>query len=113
MADDLLDDLALLIHFDRENASVTLPVVVITDRSVKTLVQVFKSIFQDSVEADQHGKIQATFHQSIDQLLQVDAVLFNPVGRHQQVSVFGNMKIAVAPPCDVIHCRGIFRGPKC
>ena len=111
VSEDLLDDLALLVHFDRKYASVALPIVVIFNRSGETLVQVLQPVLEDPVETDQHGKVQASLDQSIDERFQVDALLLIAFRRHHQVSGIGNVEISVAPARDFVQRGRIFHGP--
>ncbi len=53
MSDDLLNDVALLVDFDRIDEPIDVVVIVIGDRFGKALVDGFQLVLQDPVEPQQ------------------------------------------------------------
>src|SRR6185503_1456232 len=109
--EDLLDDLALLIHLDRIHAAVATLVLVLRDGAVKRRMDVAETMLEDVGEPDKHGKADPAHLQPIDELLQVDGARLVLGWMDLKMPLAVNGKVAVAPPGDFVELAGIVDGP--
>src|SRR5208337_3910183 len=70
--DDLFDDLALLVHFDRIHTSVAAAVPVLVDRALECAARAFHAARQDVGEANEERRAQAAALEVAYQLEQID-----------------------------------------
>ena len=70
--DDLLHDVALLVHLDRVDRPVTAPILVLLDRRGEALAERADAGGEDVGEADQHRHVEPAPLEVVDQVLQVD-----------------------------------------
>ena len=104
---NLFDHLALLVHLDRVNAAVVALVTVFGDGGRKGAVHFAQAMLQDSREPDQDRQGDASQHQGIDQLFQVNDRCGSLSGCNAQVAVAIHQKVALAPTGDIVEFAGV------
>src|SRR5690606_31368494 len=78
--DDLVHEVALLVHLDGEHAAVAPRVAVLVDRALEALVQQPDAVLEDVREADEQRQIEPTNLQLLGELVEVDAPILSRIG---------------------------------
>ncbi len=112
--DDLLDDVALLVHLDRIDRRVAARVVELLDRAAtKRSCRALDARAEDVGEAQQHRQSDALLLEILRELEQVElAAAFILVGTHDDVSLLVDVEEAGAPALDVVERAGFLDGPR-
>ena len=82
-----------------------------SDRDIKCVVNLRKSVLQNVVEPNQYRQLQAPKLQALDQLLQVNADRRVPTRMDDQVAVFTDGEIPFPPATDFVQLFGFGRRP--
>jgi hypothetical protein len=108
---DLLDDPALLVHLDREDALVVAPVAVLDDRATERVGDVDQALAQEVAEVDEQRRAEAALAHARDHLVQVD--LDARVARRTNHHVTGGIDVEepLAPVADRVERRGFLDAP--
>jgi len=104
-ADDLVNDLAQLVHLDREDAAVLALVALVLDRLAEHLVELDDPVAEQVLEADDHGRLQSHPQGLGDDVQDADPA---PVGEgldvHKPLRV--NREVAGAPALEPVVLLG-------
>ena len=108
--EDLLDDVALLVHLDRIDADVASFVAVLVDGGLEGVVDVAEAMPQDVGEPQEHRQGDAAQLQMVGELLQVDRArrVFRRV--RENVAVLRDREVALAPTIHLVEFRGVADG---
>src|SRR6185437_800275 len=108
---DLLDDEALLIHFDGKDRRVAIVVVVLRDRLGERIVQMLQAVRQDIGEAHHHRRSQVASLQALHDLIEVDVPSGLRVGSNYDVTGRVDAEVTLAPRIDVVEVQGVLDAP--
>ena len=109
--EDLLDDLALLVHLDRVDAAVAVLVLGLLDGVLERLVQLADAVPEDVGEAEEDRQLDAARLELVDQLLEIDVALA-PLGRMDlEVAGLVDREVALAPVADAVGLDGVLNLP--
>ena len=109
--EDLFDDLALLVHLDREHAAVLALVSVLLNGVLERAVNLAQAMFQNLAEANQNRRMDAAQNQLIHQFLQIDARA-SVLGRmNPQMPVRRRRRIALSPGVYIVELAASRDGP--
>ncbi len=71
-------------------------------RALEGLMDFPDAVLQDLGEADQDRQVDAAQDEGVDEILQVDPAA-RVLGRvHDQVAVFADPEVTLAPTCDIV-----------
>ena len=104
------DDLALLIDFDRVDADVAALVLVLRDGTGKRVVNVGDAVLEDVAKPDEHGQPDASEHQVIGELLQVDRAGRILRRMDENVARRRDREVALAPAVQLVEIRRVGNG---
>ena len=105
--DDLLHDLAELVHLDREDATIQVPVTALRDRAGEGFVKTADAVPQQVVATDEKGETEPAFPGLIDQFHQIDLLSLLPAGTDRGVSRTVDAHIAFRPSLHIVERRGL------
>ena len=105
--DDVVDDDALLVDLDREDAAEDVAVAVLVDGAREGVVQVGDGGREDLREADDHRRRDAAQRDLVDDLLQRDAAGGLARRPDDEVAVVGDVEEALAPVRDPVERGGL------
>jgi hypothetical protein len=106
----LLDNLPLLIHLDRIDADVAAVVLMLGDGGAEGVVDVADAVLENVAKPDQDWKADASQHQVIGELLQVDGTRRILRRVHEHVAGGGNREVALPPALHLVEVGGIGDG---
>ena len=107
--DDLLHDLAELVHLDREDSAVLVSVTALRDRAGEGFIETADAVTQQVVATDEQGKTEPAFLGLIDQFHQIDLLPLLPSGTDHGVSRLVDAHIAFRPSLHIVEC-GVLLG---
>ena len=112
-ADDVFDDLRLLVHLDGEDAPVFAPVMAARDGVGEAFVDKADLVFEDVLHAQHHGHGLAAHFHAFDEVEHGDFSAFAACERgvDDKVTVAVQAEVARAPAADAVELVGIGDGP--
>src|SRR5690606_14057522 len=109
--EDLLDDVALLVHLDRVNRGVASLVAELLDRALEALGQRLDPRPQDVGEPQQQGKRDSLRRQVLRQLEEIQPAFRLPGRVYGDVTLLVDPEITDTPALDVVKLEGIIYRP--
>jgi hypothetical protein len=109
--EDLFHYLALLVDLNRVDATVVVLVVVLGDGVLERLVHLTQAVLQNFPETDQDRQRDAPELKIVDQFLQVDGAAGILLRVDQQVAVFADREVPLAPAGYVVEFCRLRGGP--
>ena len=110
-ADDLLDDVALLIDLDRVHRGVGTPIAALVDGALELGGQRGDPRVQDVGEPEQERQADALCVQIERQPVEVDRAIAALIGMDADVALGIDAEIAEAPAAHVVELLGVLDGP--
>ena len=108
---DLFDNVALLVHLDREHAHVLAGVVVRIEGGLKRGVEFVEARLDDVAKPHQQRQAQAALAQLVDQFLQVEARTGGALGADLYGAAVVNAEVTGTPSANAVEIAGVFDGP--
>ncbi len=111
--DDLLHNLAQLVHLDREHTLITGAVPELLDRVPERKIHRAHPVPQQVLEPDEQGEPEPAFFRLRHDAHEVDVLVRILVRVHQQMAVCSHAQIPDPPPIDVVRRDGVGDAPGC
>ncbi len=102
VACDLLDDMVLLIHLDGIRGKVLAFIVVLGDGTIECLADGPEAMVDNVSESQQHGCVDTTLTEPLDDLVEVDACLFWTERVGVEVPVLIDAEVALGPSVGAV-----------
>ncbi len=109
--EDLLDDLAQLVHLDREHPLISSLVAELGDRAAKRFVDRLDAVAEDVLEADHQRQPQAPALRFLDDVDDLDRAALLLLRRDGDVALVVDVEVLDAPAPDVVRLQGISLAP--
>ena len=114
-ADDVFDDLRLLVDFDGEDAAVFAAVVAVGDGFGEAFVDEADLVLEDVLHTQHHGHGFAAYFHAFDEVKHGDFSAFAACKRRADNKVAGvvQAEVARAPAADAVEFVGVSNAPGC
>ena len=111
LADDLLDDRALLVDLDRIHRDVAARVPVLLDRGLKGVVKMQEPVREDVGEPDQHRGVKTPRLEATNHVVEIDLAPGSRIRAHQDMPGRADVEIPPSPRADLVSSRRVEYGP--